>query len=500
MGDHVAVTLFSIVVLLLFLPACSTLKPSPITVDEKENNCRYLFSDFEQIVSSTERLDSQSAKISGYPYLRINRFLLSYRDELNSDLKYEMWSTQLMALAREAHYYEWRNLPPVKKESLLRKHGVVGSFTERLAECGDYLWGIDHDKARGILPELVDVPEEYRVSWRVLGLYPLTSRIVASQVKKLHRELKKPFLSAVEELPVSGELARYVLADSEDAITAQSVIEILRHSSNNPLNIPLPTQKEQDLLFFRYAPIWEIDQVTDDDRIGQPYWGEERYPGIDLSKPAVYTFVSHTRFEGQVLLQLNYTVWFPARPRTGLFDLYGGRYDGMTWRVTLGHDGQPLMYDTMHNCGCYHQWFPVDGVLLRQAAAEEELEPPLVIDAPKVKPGERMVLRINSLDHYLLNIYPDNNSDHGEKYMMLPYNELRSLTGGERGGRLSLFDEQGIVPGSQRAERWLLWPMGVPSPGAMRQVGHHIIVFAGKRYFDEPYLIERFFRKESISK
>ncbi len=54
----------------------------------------------------------------------------------------------------------------------------------------------------------------------------------------------------------------------------------------------------------------------------------------------------------------------------------------------------------------------------------------------------------------------------------------------------------GIVPGSERGERWLFWPMGVPEPGAMRQWGRHATAFVGRRHFDDPWLFERYFALE----
>ena len=51
----------------------------------------------------------------------------------------------------------------------------------------------------------------------------------------------------------------------------------------------------------------------------------------------------------------------------------------------------------------------------------------------------------------------------------------------------------GIVPGSERGERWLFWPMGVPEPGAMRQWGRHATAFVGRRHFDDPGILERYF-------
>lgn len=35
--------------------------------------------------------------------------------------------------------------------------------------------------------------------------------------------------------------------------------------------------------------------------------------------------------------------------------------------------------------------------------------------------------------------------------------------------------------------------MGVPEPGAMRQWGRHATAFVGRRHFDDPWLLERYF-------
>ncbi|WP_417567869.1 hypothetical protein [Marinobacter sp.] len=49
------------------------------------------------------------------------------------------------------------------------------------------------------------------------------------------------------------------------------------------------------------------------------------------------------------------------------------------------------------------------------------------------------------------------------------------------------------MPGTARLERFLLWPTGVLSPGGMRQWGRHATAFIGKRHFDDPDLLNRYF-------
>ena len=77
-------------------------------------------------------------------------------------------------------------------------------------------------------------------------------------------------------------------------------------------------------------------------------------------------------------------------------------------------------------------------------------------------------------------------------YAMSSANNLRSLPI-PSGGRRSMFRPDGLVAGSERLERFLLWPTGVQSPGAMRQWGRHAIAFADRRHFDDPELYHQIF-------
>ncbi len=77
-------------------------------------------------------------------------------------------------------------------------------------------------------------------------------------------------------------------------------------------------------------------------------------------------------------------------------------------------------------------------------------------------------------------------------YQLLPYQTLYSLPHRD-GRRESIFDDKGIVKGSDRIEPLLLFSMGVPKVGYMRQRGHHAISLVGREHFDDPYLLEKNF-------
>ena len=84
------------------------------------------------------------------------------------------------------------------------------------------------------------------------------------------------------------------------------------------------------------------------------------------------------------------------------------------------------------------------------------------------------------------------------RYTFRPYEELRSmmrLDGGVRG----VFAADGLVPGTERGERFLFWPMGIASAGAMRQWGRQATAFVGRRHFDDADLLEKRFDIEGLA-
>jgi hypothetical protein len=162
------------------------------------------------------------------------------------------------------------------------------------------------------------------------------------------------------------------------------------------------------------------------------------------------------------------------------------------WRVTLTPDGTPWVYDSMHLCGCYHLFFPT-----ARAAAKPQ---PDTLDEtaftpqalPRVASGERVLVRLAARTHYVQGLALAQGPTDGAEYVFAEDDELRARPL-PQGGTRSIFRPDGIVPGSERAERYFFWPMGIAEPGAMRQWGRHATAFVGRRHFDDPDLLERYF-------
>jgi len=271
---------------------------------------------------------------------------------------------------------------------------------------------------------------------------------------------------------------------------------MIRFAAVNPLGIPEPRDRELDALFAAYAPSFEIEITGDHDRFGALRWLRGApMPSVDAADLAVYTNLAWTRYRGRVLLQLVYTIWFPERPPLSDGDILAGKLDGITWRVTLAPDGEPLLYDVMHPCGCYHMFFPTPRAQPLPAPPGETEWMFSPQSLPAIADGERPVLRIATRTHYVERISVVRGADSVVRYVLRPYDELRSIQRLD-GRRSSVFGPDGLVAGSERAERFLFWPMGIPSAGAMRQWGRDATAFVGRRHFADPDLIEKRFTLE----
>jgi hypothetical protein len=461
----------------LALAGCMpAMAPAPPASTTPVGQCLAKFEALDVQIAGNGVPPSSPRRIEGFPYLRTDRFLASFRDDTLSENQFDAWWWHLAAADRDARRIERDSLPA----------SVARRFAE-LESC--YAVMARHDRGQPQRQALIranaKVPDEYVTVAQVIGLYPLTGWAVRAGIARYQASQHARFAVPLEQLPVQGELRRFHPPESTSEPSQIGLTEV------DPLGIPLLSNGQLDTLFAHHAPVWEIDVTGDQDLPGQPIRHADGSPGVDPSEPLVYRYTSHTRWQGRSLLQLNYLIWFDRRPRVGPLDLLGGPLDGVLWRVTLDTDGAPLLYDSIHPCGCYHLFLPTDR--LRQDPTSLRLpEPPLIPQAaPSPGAGERMVLRLASGSHYLERVYADQPS--GTYHGWQDYSALYATPNADN-IRSSLFRADGIVAGTERAERYLLWPTGVLEPGAMRERGRQAIAFLGRRHFDDADLLDRLFR------
>jgi hypothetical protein len=467
------------------------------SADARVRGCATSFAAHDAAIDAAGVRDGSEVRVPGFPFLRSNRFLASFRDEVgaNAALR-DAWLTAMRTLDRDARSAEAANL-----------RGTGAMAAPPAADCSASL-AADATKNADIINAIArnaGVRDDYSLSKRALGLYPLTQIVFFRGVSAWQTEAAKPFAAlpsadaAFTRYEPAPRAATGVDASPLSAIQNSSQI-VFRGAPRDALGLPQMTPREWNNLFNAHAPIIEVESTSSAaapfDRIGALAWSGGPVPAVDTAKPTVYRRVSHTRIDGRTHTQLNYSFWFSERPRSGSLDLLGGALDGVIWRVTLDHDGQPLIYDSIHACGCYHLFFPTPRLAARPAPSSLLEWAFVPTSAPVPREAERMVLRLASGTHYLTHV---STSAATAGAPSIPYQgaedeTLRSLPNGA--GYRSIFDGEGLVRGTERGERWLFWPMGIASAGAMRQWGRHATAFVGRRHFDDADLFDlRFTRR-----
>ncbi len=478
--------------LIMILQGCATTRPftEPLLTVE-DSKCLTWFENIQTTLEARQLADPGTHRHDGFPYLRSNRFLASMADQTATCAAYAEWLEELRQLDAANKIFGFSNLPATAQRQLVEKKPTDGSMNQAIDYCGRRLTKISENNLnhKKILLQQSQIPDAYQAWKRAIGFYPLARYIANIGVERLHRDLNTSFQIDLEKLPVQGQLIRYSPQINEP-LTPEYISTVMQSAYQNPLRLPRLTPSQLQRLINHFAPAWEIDTRNDTDKMGSVGINSSDQPEIDIKQPAVYVKRAYTRWQGKVLLQLIYQIWLPAREKTGLLDLYGGALDSVIWRVTLSSEGAPLAFDSIHGCGCYYLLFPGQGH--RAIAGKDDIEPVLNPKSIKaVLPGQRLLLRLQSRTHYLQQVMPidDTPKSATHRYKFLDLEQLRSLPR-STGVKRSLYDKDGLINASSRLERFLLWPYGVASPGAMRQWGTHAIAFIGKRHFDDPYLLE----------
>ncbi|MCA9430019.1 MAG: hypothetical protein KC940_05905 [Candidatus Omnitrophica bacterium] len=290
--------------------------------------------------------------------------------------------------------------------------------------------------------------------------------------------------------------------------------------AGTPLSEPGP-QDDAKTLLERYAPVivQEIpknpDYTPESDLIGTLTWSEEWDElRVNVREPAVYAYCQTRLIDGQPHKQLIYTHWYPEHPKLKMFDAEAGEIEGLTLRITLDSENEPLVFETIYNCGCYHRLYVTQK--LEEAARRQFGEPQkgknfsiekkvsgkidLIVleELPNRLNGRRPVLYCWAAYHLPgkvaigLDSVPLEGENLGEKgYVLQPYRNLELVAGPNDSS--SVFDENGLVRGADRMEAYLLAPTGIFHAGTPRQRGTQLIHF-DQEDFEKPNLFEEHLR------
>jgi hypothetical protein len=347
-----------------------------------------------------------------------------------------------------------------------------------------------HPDFYSLLQSLVDVPDEYSFILRTVGVYPFIALPVAVVTENSREKIRRRFDTDLKGLPVDGSLRAFVPGKGQ-SLAREKIQENIEKSRQNLLRVPLPDGFGKKELVEAFAPIFIQDMAASYDRLGEVRWKNHRIE-VNPEKPTVYYYLSHAFLKGELILQINYVIWYSERAGERPPSIEKGHLDGLTARISLDGQGSVFMVDVENNCGCYHLFAPdrdrIDRILSR----------PLMFDAmvpqwlPEISAGERLGIRINSGWHQVQRLISVKEASDPVPYELVPYEVLEMLPH-EDGRTESIFDERGIAKGSERVERFLLFSMGIPSVGSMRQRGHHAIELIGRVHFDDPRLFDQNF-------
>ena len=477
------------------LAACATFdlspQPKPLPVERAASSCSEWVAAVDGVVTSAGVNDAGAYHVPGFPYLRVDRFTASFAQQaLNDSGLFEAWAREGRALDREGRSIELQNLPATNLAEIGAATTEVAAA--RTESCANELMASDFRdpavRARAVAN--ARVPDDYIDVNRVIGLYPIAYPVFAAGVARWHAEAVDAFREYAANRQARGPVVRYA-PPAGKMLSQNEVAALIERAPRDRLGKILPEAEQLERLFESFAPVFEVENGSDSDAIGALAWRSQTHPFVERSRPVVYVRLAYTRYGGEVLPQLVYTAWFPERPSVSAFDILAGMLDGVVFRVTLARDGAPLVYDSVHPCGCYHMFFPTGRV--RETASPRPGDEWSFVPAaaPALQAGQRIVLHVQSRTHYLTGFGMDA-GDGTFTYGFQDDNVLRSLPL-PGGGRRSVYAADGLIAGTERPERMLFWPMGVPSAGTMRQWGHHATAFLGRRHLDDPDLIERRF-------
>ena len=431
---------------------------------QADTDCEEGYFALQQVLQQAGIKDAQATTLPDHPHLGINRWLAYQQQQAKTPAQQQQW----IRLATEK---AWQDQSLMIQRLPKGGDGPTPDTAQALLDRCLPILAARTDFSR--LPQAT-VADSYATWLRAVGIYPLTAWLATGSIKNYHEEMRARFSQ-----PAPEPHRQYVPPTAVGFPVAPSAL------SENPLQIPLPTAAQRQALLLNYAPVLTVADGQPWNQPGRIELDENGEPGVYTREPVSYTWISWTRYREQNLLQLNYQFWFSERPKSSWLDGYGGELDGLLWRVTLKPDGRVLFYDSIHPCGCYHKVYPVEPTLKKAEIDGDKpvFYPHAVADAYE----QRVSLLLTPDTHYVVRIGSAQEPLPTDSYGFVDADRLRALP--RRDGQVgSLFNDNGLVSVSKRGERFYLWPMGVPSAGAMRQPGEHAIAFKGRRHFDDPAL------------
>lgn len=482
---------------LLIATGCTTANPHWEISAARDTSCVELWNDMEQSFADNDIYDVANARIDGYPFLRSNRFYAAAASQFDHPEQQRQIVQQLQQLDLDGRFRELNRLPIIDQQRLSQKwtHSAsLEAFKAEVSRCSATFLEktVGQENFYHPLRQVLPVADDYSTWQRTLGAYPLASWFVSSAAHKTHLKIQhnvQAYDPAQHTQPSITYSPQAQIPLPHDEIRA-----ILESTRDNSINTSLLSTAQMQQMVHSWAPT--LRQFIDPDngtanligRIGR----DAGTISVDNQQPTVYYYSSHTLLQGQPTIQINYVFWYASNYSKKLPWWARGNLDGFTLRYTLSRTGELAMIDLIKNCGCYHGFVPNGAYFNSENLKRPERRAQILQQLPQRNEQQRLQF-ILADDHQILQVsVADESLSTQQSYQLRPYSDLEQLVDSQ-GQISSLFDHQGIVPNTGRAEAAMLYSMGIKSVGSMRQRGHQPITLIGRDHFDNPYLFDQTF-------
>lgn len=464
---------------------CAPRQPVTIPPDQlvglfkNVKGCREKYAAMDARIDAAGVRNPAFHRVPGFPYLRTDRLMASYRNELSSFDETAGWVRRMREFDQEAREFEYEGLGMTPQEAAIARFDFL--------VCSQGLAGLELEIPGNLelVRETAVVPDDYSTSAKLLGLYPLSAPLLKSKINRHQDEVRGEFAQPAEALLGDGRRQLWQVEAVEDLSL------IPKHVYNTqPDELGLPGLVDSAWRAIAEANAPQLASVDDRNGrvLGAPTWTEAGLV-VDSARPTVNYQIGFVRFGMLSLIQVDYFLWF-SRPDDAA-TRPAAPIDGLIWRVTLDENLRPLAYDSLRASGSEHFWFPVQERLQRQASIDGQ--PPFFPQQGLAPAQPRLILasshgglrQVQATDTPLAGAET-------RRYQLQRYEELYRLPR-PGGGSRSLFDTAGFVPGTDSsAPAWML-ASGIAEPGRLRHLAHLPVDYIGRRHFDDPRLLQAVF-------
>lgn len=464
--------------MLAALAGCSTPTPKPdpfIGWYKGYDTCRAEYATMDARVDAAGVREAGTYRVPGYPYLRTDRTLASFANEVKSLDEIGGWIRRMRETDQEARSFEYMNLGMTLQEAAIQR--------DRFLNCGRILAGVEFiDEPAEYARLLAAVPpqDEYSSKQRLMGVYALAAPGMRARIEARQQALDEAYEQPLEKLAASGPLKLWKARPEADL----SLVEIdFNKVLPDELGFPGFTDSTFRALGEYHAPQLWIETAAVSDQLAVPTL-TALGPTADPAQPQAHLHITFARFGGKPLMQLNYLFWFKGADANAPLD-------GFIWRVTLDEMAQPLVYESLHASGRDHRWYPVQPLAKRERNGDERGIP---VIAPKLAPAHLATLRVSAGTHEILRVVDSSAvaTDAALSFEIRRYENLLALPA-PSGGTRSLFGPDGLVPGPHAGDPIGGYSSGIRRPGALRQLGRLPVTPVGRAHFDDPFLLESVF-------